>query len=529
VRALSDDAIVTDGELRLIAGVRSYAGGGLSVGAEHFAVGAETLLMVGGEILSIEGVPQVRASAPVDLSLDLVAGTGVVEASQDCALSIRSDGDRAAAIDGQTGRIDEQGRAHFELGAGRHELTGDLSVLSARLAAIHQAAWRAAEAAPPAPEPEPTRPMAPAWTAELPATVSALEAGDLDGDGAQEFVAGCEDGTLVALNAAGDELWRAQLGGRVNDIEVAQIEPGDAPELAVGAEDSHLHVLAADGGELWKRYVEAHRAEGGTDGHVRVVRVADFDADGTPDIAIGCANTFFYVLDNRGEVKSTDGGPWEHSWRHKASAIAAADLTGDGRLELLTGYGYFSQWILDFTKSGRARTTVVPSGKSGTSAITAADVDGDGLAEAIYADADGQVTACSVAPAGERNAAIAWANNIGDDRLAAVVAEDLDADGSPEIAPASYSGFLALLGAGGEVKWVRYADNRVTDAAPAAPGAIARSSRDGTVAIYGASGGEPARWNAGEPLRMLAVDREREQPLLVAAGERTLRAARWTP
>jgi hypothetical protein len=66
----------------------------------------------------------------------------------------------------------------------------------------------------------------------------------------------------------------------------------------------------------------------------------------------------------------------------------------------------------------------------------------------------------------------------------------------------------------------------VTDAALVGD-AIARTSGDGSLAVLDASGEEIARFNADEPLRMLAVDASGVRPLLVAAGETTLHGLRW--
>jgi len=527
VRRITDDAIALDGDIRMVAGVQGLAIEGLEIAARQFVVGVGNIMLIDGTRLAVEGA-LVEASAPVRVAISPHEGTGVVEADAQAMLSVLTDEGAPLTIDGQTGTPGADGMTTVTVPPGRHEVSGGFGRLAEALTRAWEVGWGRAEAAgqqPPA-EPPAAHDMEPAWTAELPATISALATGDLDGDGAAEIIAGCEDGTVAAFAPDGTERWRGSLGAKVNDIAVADLDGDGAPEVLCGVEDSHLHVLGADGAELWARYFEAHRAEGGTDGHVRVVHVADFDADGTPEIAVGCANTFFYVLDNRGEPRG-DGEPWETGWRHKAAAINAADLTGDGVLELLAGWGYFSQRIVDFTKSGRARNSIVPSSKSGSSAIAAADVSGDGLPDAIYADADGTVTACSVAPAGETTAQVHWQKIIGDDRLAAVVARDLDGDGTPEVALASHSGFVAVLGADGAVRWVRYAENRVTGlvAVPAGEGvALARSSLDGSLVVLDAGGEELARWNAGEPLRMVAAD----GALLVAAGERAVMGVRWT-
>jgi hypothetical protein len=156
-------------------------------------------------------------------------------------------------------------------------------------------------------------------------------------------------------------------------------------------------------------------------------------------------------------------------------------------------------------------------------------VDEDGVAEAIFADRDGQITACRKAPAGQTSAEILWQKSIGDDAIAAVVAQDLTGDGAPEIAVASRSGFLVLLAATGSVRWIRHARNCVTDVClvpldPHAP-LLARSSTDGSVVVYDASGDERGRWNVGTPVTRLARAAGPAGQVLAAAGESRLAGA----
>jgi hypothetical protein len=507
IRTLGDRAIVLDGDLRAIAGVGEAATEALATDARSWVAGAERLLLLEATRLSADGRTLVEASAPVRLSIDIATGSTVVEADRAASLTVL-------------------GADPMDLQAGRHEFGGDFADLREALTGAWEAAWAAGEPTVSPPEPAPTRDMIAGFSAEMPAKVKVLRAADLTGDDRPEYLAGCEDGTLVVLDQSGVELWRHVFDGAVNDIAVGQVDLDGGPEIVVGADDSHVHVLTATGEQLWSRFFEAYGVARAIEGDPRAVAIADFEEDGVPEVAVAAANSFCYVLDNTGQIKSNEGGPWETVWRHKGIAIDAADLTGDGLKELICGYTYFSQRILDFTASGRHRITVVRSAKGGTNAIATADVDGDDLPEALYGDVDGQVTACTTKGEDDRLAQVNWVKSIGDDRVAALRPADLDGDGSPEIALASHSGFLALLGAGGEVRWVRYADNQVTDAAVVGS-AIARTSSDGSLAVFDPSGDEIARFDAGEPLRMLAVDESGGQPVLVAAGDTTVQTVRW--
>ncbi len=508
IRRLADGAIVLDGDLQAIAGVGGFSGGGIEIDARTYVAGPSRILLIDATRMSANGEALVQADAPVRLSIDVAAGAAIAEADGPVTLSISGFGDAT------------------QLAAGRHELTGDPTSLSEALAGAWRTAWAEADREIVAPEPLPTRNMTAVLEVEMPAEITALTEGDITGDGVPELLTGCADGTLVALTSSGEELWRHEFAGAVNDIAVGEVVVDGAAEVVVGVADSHLYVLSATGEQIWSRFFEAYGTARAIEGHPRAVLIADFDGDGVPEIAVAAENSFCYVLDNTGEVKSNEGGPWEIVWRHKGIAIDAADLTGNGLMELLTGYTYFSQRIVDFSKSGRHRLTVVRSSTGGTSVIATADVSADGLPDALYGDVDGRVTACTVSTDEDNAAQIRWVKTIGDDRVAALVPADLTGDGSPEIALASHSGFLALLDAGGEVLWVRYADNQVTDAI-VVEDAIARTSVDGSLALYDAAGDEIARWHVGEPLERLVADISGDRPLIVTAGGRVLRGALW--
>ena len=525
VRQLAPGAMIANGPLKAIVGVRKLEVAGLKAIGRDFVVGPEHLVLIDGTELSA-GDAGVKSSVPLSLALNLPAGEGIVEATAETVLSVTADADAEFALDGQL--VSARGEVvELTVPPGRHALKGGFSRLARALTEAYANAWEAADQAEGPPPAPPSNGVTPAFTVALASEITALAKGDLTGDKAPECLVGCADGTLVAVDAAGRELWRHAFGARVNDLTTADLDADGKAEIICGVEDEHVHVMKPDGTELWKRFFEAQRSQGGIEGHVRVVLAADFDGDGVPEIAVGGANSMFYVLDRDGELKESNGQAWEAMTQHKASAIGAADVTGDGQLELLCGYTYFGRKIVDFADTGKGRVSNLGGCISGCGTITSADVDGDGTPEAIFADRDGQVTACrKTADAGQRGrpVEVVWQKMIGDDAVSKALAGDFDADGKPEILLASHSGFLALLGADGAVRWIRYADNQVTDAArlDLADGraGLVRSSTDGSVVVYDASGVELARWQIGSPVRrVLPATAEDRQLLFAAVGD----------
>src|SRR5207237_4615601 len=88
------------------------------------------------------------------------------------------------------------------------------------------------------------------WEFDMKRPVSRLIAAELDGDGRQEVLFGCDDGKLHALGERDGKprlLWSVALGRRVGEPILVDVAGDGRPEILVTAEDGKLYCLNGKG------------------------------------------------------------------------------------------------------------------------------------------------------------------------------------------------------------------------------------------------------------------------------------------
>jgi hypothetical protein len=306
------------------------------------------------------------------------------------------------------------------------------------------------------------------WEVALPDPCLCLDSYDLDGDGRREIVVGA--GTnLVCLDATGKQLWSTPCP---KDKYFPEIEPAQGP--------------------------------------FRVVRCDDINGDGRGEIIAGSGNWFTYAFDHQGNVL------WGTlNWAHQPTSIATVDVAGDGKKAALVGNTYCSANL--FSVAGKQIDTVSVGYHGAAMAVAAGDMNGDGKAELIAGSRIGGIH-CKTFGA----EAASWDLDAGAEITATVLA-DVNGDQRPEVLVASRNGYVMALDAQGKALWRRNCGNPVRALAVAGEGAgtvIASATDGGAVVLLSPNGDRTGVYPvAGDVTEIAAGDLDGDgKPEIVATA-----------
>ncbi|TLN18721.1 VCBS repeat-containing protein, partial [bacterium] len=163
---------------------------------------------------------------------------------------------------------------------------------------------------------------------------------DLDADGIDEIVASAY--SLWALDGpTGALLWRAGDTSRRTwlGVVVADLDLDGQSEIVIAQDDAYVSAYRPDGNLKWQKQPS------GTAGEFRGLLVADLDGNGGPlevivTRAYGSARNT-WVLDANGNTRSgwpqlpNEENTSGYAWGVYSANAAAADISGDARLELI--------------------------------------------------------------------------------------------------------------------------------------------------------------------------------------------------
>lgn len=206
---------------------------------------------------------------------------------------------------------------------------------------------------------------------------------DLDGDGAQEIVAGTEHDGVIALDATGHVRWRypertaAEAPNVRAPMAAADIDGDHRAEL-FGCAAWGVFCLNPDGALRWQT------APG--DDFTGSPSVADADRDGRAEVYCSARNdnaTWCFDAET-GAIRwqaPMAGGPDIYP----GSAIAIGDIDQDGRAEIISGTAKGQLYV--FTPEGAIRW-IYTIEKPAHLAASLGDVDGDGRIEVLAVSGD---------------------------------------------------------------------------------------------------------------------------------------------
>jgi len=286
-----------------------------------------------------------------------------------------------------------------------------------------------------------------------------------------EIAAGTATGQVVLLDREGHVRWTHETGAEVRTVHLAHLDSGGG--LLAGGRDCALTLFDRDGQVRWRRPFMTSHAR---DQIVNAIRTADLTGDGRAEIVVATDGWLVWALTADGEEI------WQRQIEHHAAGtLAISDVEGDGRQEILVGTEYHTSNMLE--ADGRIRWTV--RGGPCFTALALADLNGDGVQEAIYGAMDGNVYTLDAL-----SGRMLWAANLGDDvRHGAVVR----AGGESGFVAGSESGNLALLNPDGHRRWRRDLNAAVTGVVVLEPGAnheavIAAGTSEGWLVLLSSEG-----------------------------------------
>ena len=234
-----------------------------------------------------------------------------------------------------------------------------------------------------------------AWSVEIagrPLSLAARRAA-----GGLRLAVGTTEGLVCEWDNTGQPTAQFEAGGPVHALEPADLDGDGGQELLVGSDDEHVYALDENLRETWKHKVPFLRDEQPwmwwtlNSSKVRRIHAADISGDGRPEILLGVGNMRLHCLDASGDEL------WRYRTDHGiCTTIATADVFADGKVRVLAGNGLTSSsgncWVLD--ENGKVlQTWYNGSWCTSLPAVAVGDLDSDGTPTVFCGNNRGHVRA----------------------------------------------------------------------------------------------------------------------------------------
>ncbi|WP_394828098.1 FG-GAP repeat domain-containing protein [Pendulispora albinea] len=217
-----------------------------------------------------------------------------------------------------------------------------------------------------------------------------VAAGDLNRDGKPDLVvSNWESGTVSVLMNKGQGAFAAPVNlyvGAPSSIVVAELTGDSWPDIAYVADpvdpgvQNSIYVIVNQGFGKFDSLRGTFRIDNDSEREAGSLVAADLTGDGKLDLAVahgGSGTVSVFV--NKGRSRFESGVNYLVGKSHYLRALAAVDVTGDGKLDLVATNGYVN--VLVNQGSGTFAPNVQYQVGASPESITGADFTGDGKAD----------------------------------------------------------------------------------------------------------------------------------------------------
>ena len=280
------------------------------------------------------------------------------------------------------------------------------------------------------------------WKFKIPAGYadSSPAVGDLDGDGSLDLVFCTTAGRVLALNAAGRQLWFHDVGATLSTPPTLVAKDRSAKVFVITNPGKVLCLDGKTGSRLWE-----YPMPGSADWGSTALAAADVNSDGRIEVLASDRKGHLVWLRDDGSVlwtKRLDAGV--------STAPAIADLDGDGDVEILVGTK--SAPLICLSDKGKELWRL-QDGAVGSSPLVC-DPDGDGKADILVGRGDGLSL---ISREGKEHWHYRMKKTVHD----GIAVGDIDDDGRAEIIAVDLFGHTVCLDSQGHERWHANVEQRV--------------------------------------------------------------------
>jgi len=399
---------------------------------DDFRFTGEAFLLTPEEIVGV-GVTEVRlgrvavsASNPFSVLIAPGEGRADLRVRKRTEFQVQGMWGARLVIDGLEYRASLDGRVNFALDPGVHRVGFPRSPFEALAEVVRKPRIFRQEMRPKQNLVRPSRsPLHRVWAFSVDGPVRALCVAD------GQIAAGTASGDLACLGLDGEPVCRQRFEREIRAVLPVDIDGDGRAELVAGGMDCALSLLNPSGSARWSHaFARSH----GRDQIVNAIAAADLTGDGVVEILAVTDGWLCFCFAPDGRLL------WEAPVRyHAAQSVVPCDVDGDGRMELIVGTEYHSSDLLE--ADGRPRW--MARGGPGFTALGALDLDACGVQEVLFGSLDAHVHALDA-----RTGATRWKTLLaGGVRHAALLPEER------RVAAGDDGGNVSLLGPDGTRLW----------------------------------------------------------------------------